>query len=144
VLVTALCTAAAFAMSVLCRDYAVKAAVPVAFLLALVLAAHLAGRTASLVVAIAASLIFATYLFEPYGRLAIQSPVDRIDLLCFGLAAIALLRFAPSSEGLAKSASGRATMKTSDPLATWIGVAGYAVILTALITLLLQMWSSER
>lgn len=154
-LVTVICAGAAFVLSMLCRNYAMKAAVPVIFLPALVPVAHLSGRMASLVVAIVASFIFATYLFEPYGSLVIHSGVDRIDLLCFGLAAIGVVRFSPSAEGLRETApktclgrspclslfERRGALKGSDLLEKWIAILGYAVVLLAIVTLLLYIWN---
>jgi K+-sensing histidine kinase KdpD len=60
-----LCAGVAFLVSMLFRDYAVKSAVPVVFLVALVPVAYLSGRMASLVVAMVASWIFAVYLLSP-------------------------------------------------------------------------------
>jgi hypothetical protein len=144
-LTTVLCAGVALVMSMLSRDHAVKAAVPVTFLLALVPAAHIAGRKTSLVVAIVASFMFATCLFEPYGSLAIRSAVDRLELLCFGLAAIGMVYFSPiprrcsDPAALSSSSESGGTIKTSD-LETWIAIVGYAVGLTAIVTLLLNMW----
>lgn len=76
ILTTALFSALAFAITLLCRDHDVKPAVPVAFLLALVPVFLIAGRMASLLVAIIASLIFAAFLYEPYGSLAIHNGVE--------------------------------------------------------------------
>lgn len=144
-LTTVLCAGLALVMSMLCRGHAVKAAVPVTFLLALVPAAHIAGRMASLVVAIVASFIFAACLFEPYGSLAIHSAVDRLELLCFGLAAIGMVHFSPvprrcsGDAGFSTFSESRGTINTSD-LETWIAIVGYAVGLMAIVTLLLHMW----
>jgi K+-sensing histidine kinase KdpD len=154
-LVAAISAGAAFVLSVLCREYAMKAAVPVIFLPALVPVAHLSGRMAGLIVAIVASFIFATYLFEPYGSLAIHSGVDRIDLLCFGLAAIGVVRFSPGAESRRETASdtcpgrtprpssfeGRGALPASDLLERWIAILGYAVVLLAIVTLLLYIWN---
>jgi len=137
-IVNVLCAGVAFVMSMLCRDYVVKAAVPVIFLLALIPVALIVGRMASLVVAIVVSFIFAMCLFKPYGSLAISSMVDRIELLCFGLVAVGIVHFSPRPQGLAKTAS---TIKTSDPLESWIAIVGYAVVFTAIVTLLLHMWN---
>ena len=137
-IVTVLYVGVAFIMSMLCRDSAVKAALPVIFLLALVPVVLIFGRMASLVVAIVASFIFATFLFEPYGTLAISSAVDRIELLCFGLAAMAIVHFSPQPEGLTKTAS---AMKTLASLENWIAIVGYVVVFTAIVTLLLYMWN---
>ena len=157
-LTTTLCAGVAFAMSVLFRDFAAKAAVPVTFLLALVPVALIAGRMASLVAAIVASIIFALYLFEPYGRLAIDSPVDQIELLCFGVGSLGVALFSPSPQPLAKkgtqdssghapsysSLQSRDTQKAAHQLETWIAAVGYAVVLTAIVTLLLYFWNSMR
>jgi len=131
----------AFAMSLLCRNLAVKPAVPVAFLLALVPAFLIAGRLASLLAAAIAIVIFAVYLFEPYGSLVIRSGVDRIELFFFALAALGLVRFCPGS-ALFHTKDG--TARPSEQLEGWIAAAGYAVVFAALITLLLQMWNSMR
>ncbi len=104
-LVTVLCAVVAFGMSVLYRDYAVKAAVPLIFLIALIPVAHLSGRLASLVVAINAGFIFAACLFEPYGSLAIRSAADRVEMLVFGVAALGVVHFSPMPEGRRKSSA---------------------------------------
>jgi hypothetical protein len=128
----------------------VKAAVPVAFLLALAVVALIAGRKPSFVVAIVAGFIFAVYLFEPYGSLAIRSAVDRLELLVFALAATGVVYFSPGPKVLTKAAllpstfEGRSTVKSLDRLETWIAVVGYAVVLTAMVTLLLSALNSMR
>lgn len=147
-------TGIAFVMSMLCRGHAVRAVVPLLFLLALVSVTVTAGRLAGLVVAILASFIFAACLFEPYGSLAIRSAVDRIDLLCFALAATGMVHFSPSLEGLPRTrlrrdsdhtsflsfSASRGSIKTSASLETWIAVVGYALGFMAIVTLLLYMW----
>lgn len=152
---TTSCAGVALLMSVLCRGHAAKGAVPVTFLLALIPVTLIAGRMGGLVVALVASFIFAASLFEPYGSLAIHSAVDRIELLCFGLAAAGMVHFSPNPEGLAKTAPRRGsgsvpfllfsesegTTKTLESLETWIAIVGYAVSSMAIITLLLYMWS---
>jgi K+-sensing histidine kinase KdpD len=82
-------------MSVLYRDFAVKAAVPLIFLIVLIPVAQLSGRMASLAVATIAGFIFAACLFKPYGSLAIRSTADRIELLVFGVAALGVIHFSP-------------------------------------------------
>ncbi len=106
-LVTMLCAVVAFGMSVLYRDYAVKAAVPLIFLIGLIPVVHLSGRMASLVVAIIAGFIFAACLFEPYGSLAIRGAADRIEMLVFAVAALGVIHFSPIPEG--KRTLGRVT-----------------------------------
>ena len=146
----AVCGGVAFSLSLVCRDHAIKAAVPVVFLLALVPAAHVSGRTGSLVVAIVASLIFAVYLFEPYGSLAIRSAADQTELFCFVLAAIGVVRFSPNVQKFAKAAlqsspehipvsslsAGRGEL-----LESWIAIMGYAIVLMAIVTVLVHMWN---
>jgi len=149
-------TSVAFAMSMLGRASGIKAAVPVTLLLALVPVALIVGRMASLLVTIVVSLVFAEWLFEPYGSLVIRSAADRIELLSFGLAAIAVVYYSPSSGGvwqkrhhgyvsgrapLSSSFESRSTIKTSDPIETWVAIVGYAVVFMALVTLLLSMWN---
>src|SRR6516164_1622366 len=127
----------AFVLCLLCRDHALKAAVPVTFLLGLAAVRLLGGRMTGFVVATAAGLIFATFLFEPYGTLAIHSGVDRAELLSFGLASFVVVYFSPGPVAF-DNTDGITT--PSDRLESWIAVAGYAVVFTALVTLLLQIW----
>ena len=140
-LLAALCAGGALALSVLFRGYALKAAVPAVFLLVLVPAIAEGGRMGGLVVAAAASVIFAMYLFEPYGSLAVRSAVDQTELSFFGLAAVVVICFSPRAVAL-RSSDG--TVNMSEPLKTWIAVVGYAVVFTALINFLLFVWSSVR
>jgi K+-sensing histidine kinase KdpD len=149
-LVTLPCAGMALVLSMVCRDHALKAAVPVVFLLTLVPATQICGRVASLVVAIVAAFIFAAYLFEPYGSLTIHRVVDQIELLCFGIAAIGVVRFSPSAEALLKTApqpsDGNSPLSSSSGaranlLESWIALMGYAIVLMAIVTLLLYMWN---
>ena len=87
------CSALALALSLFFRDAAAKRAVPAIFLLALVAVAYLFGRLASLLAAIAAVLIFAVFLFEPYGSLAVDKATDRVELLCFAAFALVMIDF---------------------------------------------------
>ena len=142
-LVTVLWAGVAFAMSMLCRGHAVKPAVPVTFLLALVPAVLIGGRFASLMVTVAASFIFAMCLFEPYGSLAIRSRADRLDLLCFALAAVAVVYLSPRPAGAGREKRDGLghVINTSELLENWIAVVVYALIFTAIVTVLLYMWS---
>ena len=92
------CTALALALSLFFRDAAVKRAVPAIFLLALVAVAYLFGRLASLLAAIAAVLIFAVFLFEPYGSLTVDKAWDRVELLCFAAFALVMIYFPRKSQ----------------------------------------------
>lgn len=148
-----ICAGAAFASSVLSRHFSGRAVVPLAFLLVLVGVALIAGRIAGLAAAMVASFIFAAYLFEPYGSLFIRNGVEQIELLCFALAAAGVLAFFPGRESLPMAGSGRIRRSASpeegaprihDPLETWIAVAGYAVVLATLATLLLYVWNTMR
>ena len=87
------CSALALALSLFFRDAAAKRVVPAIFLLALVAVAYLFGRLASLLAAIAAVLIFAVFLFEPYGSLAVDKATDRVELLCFAVFALVMICF---------------------------------------------------
>lgn len=87
------CSALALALSLFFRDAAAKRVVPAIFLLALVAVAYLFGRLASLLAAIAAVLIFAVFLFEPYGSLAVDKATDRVELLCFAAFALVMIYF---------------------------------------------------
>jgi len=92
------CSALALALSLFFRDAAAKRAVPALFLLALVAVAYLFGRLASLLAAIAAVLIFAVFLFEPYGSLAVDKATDRVELLCFAAFALVMIYFPRKSQ----------------------------------------------
>ena len=96
-LVIAVCGLSAFGLSLLNRDYALKQAVPVLLLLALIPVAHVSGRIASLLVATITGFIFAAFLFEPYGSLAIRNAADRMELFWFAIFALAIIRFSPPS-----------------------------------------------
>ena len=87
------CSALALALSLFFRDAAAKRVVPAIFLLPLVAVAYLFGRLASLLAAIAAVLIFAVFLFEPYGSLAVDKATDRVELLCFAAFALVMIYF---------------------------------------------------
>src|SRR5215469_5224268 len=98
------CSALALALSLFFRDAAAKRVVPAIFLLALVAVAYLFGRLASLLAAIAAVLIFAVFLFEPYGSLAVDKATDRVELLCFAVFALVMICFPPQTSTLRKLA----------------------------------------
>jgi len=75
------CGAVAFALPFLFREGALKPAAPAIFLLVIILVAHFSGRLASLLVAILGGLVFAGFLFRPYGRFAVYNAADRVVLL---------------------------------------------------------------
>lgn len=100
----------AFALTIFLRDYPVKRAVPAIFVLALVLIAHLGGRLASLLAALVGALVFAAYLFEPYGHLAVASATDRIILSGFVLVAFALACVSPYAKRNQQILSGGAAL----------------------------------
>ena len=141
-LVTAFGAGMAILLSLLCRNNGLKPAVPVVFLFALIPSTYVSGRVASLAVATVAGFVFAVCLFEPYGSLALRYGVDRAELLCFALAAIGIILFSPNANS---GASGRGSLSSSfrpraGQLESWIAVVGYAIVLTAMVTLLLNMW----
>ena len=75
------CGAVAFALPFLFREGALKPAAPAIFLLVIILVAHFSGRLASLLAAILGGLVFAGFLFRPYGRFAVCNAADRVVLL---------------------------------------------------------------
>jgi K+-sensing histidine kinase KdpD len=87
-LVVVLCGGLALALSLLFRGGPVKPAVPAIFFLVIISVAHLWGRLASLLAAIVGGLIFAGFLFEPYGSPAVYNAADRVVLLWFALGAV--------------------------------------------------------
>ena len=88
-LVILLCSGLALALSFFFRGGSVKPAAPAIFLLIIISVAHFWGRLAGLFVAVLGGLVFAAFLFEPYGSLAVGDAADRIVLLAFVLSAIA-------------------------------------------------------
>ena len=87
-LVIVLCGGLALGLSLSFRDGAVKPAVPAIFFLLIISVAHFCGRLASLLAAIVGGLVFAAFLFEPYGSLAVYNSADRVILLWFALCAV--------------------------------------------------------
>ena len=73
--------ALAFALSLLFREGALKPAAPAIFLLVIILVAHFSGRLASRLAGILGGLVFAGFLFRPYGRFAVCNAADRVVLL---------------------------------------------------------------
>jgi len=69
----------------LCRSCSVKVRSnqlhPRSFLLVIIPVAHFSGRLASLLAAILRGLVFAGFLFRPYGRFAVCNAADRVVLL---------------------------------------------------------------
>jgi len=63
------------------REGALTPDAPAIFLLVIILVAHFSGRLASLLVAILGGLVFAGFLFRPYGRFAVYNAADRVVLL---------------------------------------------------------------
>ena len=92
------CGALAFALSLLFRDGALKPAAPAIFLLVVILVAHFAGRLASLLVAILGGLVFAVFLFGPYGSFAVYNAADRVVLLLFAVCALAAVCLSKTPE----------------------------------------------
>ena len=86
-----LCGGLALGLSLFFRDGAVRPAVPTIFVLLIISVAHSCGRLAGLLVAIVGGLVFAAFLFEPYGSLAKPNAADRIVLFWFALCAIVVV-----------------------------------------------------
>jgi K+-sensing histidine kinase KdpD len=83
-----LCGGLALGLSLFFRDSSVKPAIPAIFVLAIISVAHFCSRLASLLVAIVGSLVFAAFLFEPYGSFAVSNAADRLVLFWFALCSI--------------------------------------------------------
>jgi K+-sensing histidine kinase KdpD len=82
------CGGLALAFSFFFREGSIKPAAPATFLLLIISVAHLWGRLASLLVTMVGGLVFAAFLFEPYGSLTVCNAADRIVLLLFTLSAV--------------------------------------------------------
>lgn len=124
----------AFALAIFFRDYPGKRAVPAIFVLVLVLIAHLAGRLASLLAALVGGLVFAVYLFEPYGHLAVASATDRIILSGFVLVALVLAYVSPYAKRNHQILSGGAALIERNEHWIALGLALLA-LLTGLVVL---------
>ena len=105
VLVILLCGGLALALSFFFRGGPLKPAAPAIFLLMIILVAHFWGRLASLFAAVVGGLVFAAFLFEPYGSLAVCNAADRIVLLLFALSAIAVVCLSRNSDTRPKKTS---------------------------------------
>jgi K+-sensing histidine kinase KdpD len=90
-LVILLCGGLALALSLFFRGGSAKPAGPAIFLLLIISVGHFWGRLASLLVIVVGGLVFAAFLFEPYGSLAVCNAADRIVLLLFALSAIGVV-----------------------------------------------------
>ena len=112
-----------------------KRAVPAIFVLFLVLIAQLVGRLASLLVACLAGLIFAVYLFEPYGDLRVASATDRIVLSCFALVAVVLAYLSPYGKRNPQQISGGVALIERNE--HWIALG---LVLLAVLTGLLVLF----
>jgi len=86
-----LCGGLALALSFFFRGGSAKPAAPAIFLLLIISVGHLWGRLTSLLVAMLGALFFATFLFEPYGSLAVGDAADRIVLFLFALSAVGVV-----------------------------------------------------
>jgi len=135
VLSVVLAGALALALAILLRDYPMKRAVPAIFVLFLVLIAQLVGRLASLLVACLAGLIFAVYLFEPYGDLRVASATDRIVLSCFALVAVVLAYLSPYGKRNPQQISGGVALIERNE--HWIALG---LVLLAVLTGLLVLF----
>jgi K+-sensing histidine kinase KdpD len=92
----------ALALSFFLRGGSLKPAAPAIFLLLIIPVGHFWGRLASLLVAMAGGLVFAAFLFEPYGSLAAGNAADRIVLMLFALSAVAVVCLSRSANGKRK------------------------------------------
>jgi len=97
-----LCGAMALALSFFFRGGSLKPAVPAMFLLLIISVGHFWGRLASLLVAMVGGLVFAAFLFEPYGSLASGNAADRLVLMLFALSAVAVVCLSRSANGKRK------------------------------------------
>ena len=91
----ALCGMFALTLSVWVRSYPTKNSVPALFLLGLVLVTYCSGRITGLLTALVGELIFATFLFPPYGSLAIAKAEDQVALVSFAVASLVVVRVSP-------------------------------------------------
>jgi len=97
-----LCGGMALALSHFFRGGSLKPAAPAMFLLLVISVGHFWGRLVSLLVAMVGGLVFAAFLFEPYGTFAIGNAADRIVLMLFAVSAVAVVCLSRSANGKRK------------------------------------------
>jgi K+-sensing histidine kinase KdpD len=97
-----LCGGMALALSLFFRGGSLKPAAPAMFLLLIISVGHFWGRLVSLLVAMVGGLVFAAFLFEPYGTFAIGNAADRIVLMLFAVSAVAVVCLSSSANSKRK------------------------------------------
>ena len=97
-----LCGGMAFVLSLFFRGGSLKPAAPAMFLLLVISVGHFWGRLVSLLVAMVGGLVFAAFLFEPYGTFAIGNAADRIVLMLFAVSAVAVVCLSSSANSKRK------------------------------------------
>lgn len=85
-------------LSVWLRSYPTRSTVPVLFLLCLVSVACRYDRMTSFLTAIFGALIFAIFLFPPYGSLVVANTEDQVALVGFAMASLVIVHCSPTPE----------------------------------------------
>ena len=92
----------ALALSFFLRGGSLKPAAPAIFLLLIISVGHFWGRLVSLLVAMVGGLVFAAFLFEPYGSLTAGNAADRIVMMLFAVSAVAVVCLSSSANSKRK------------------------------------------
>jgi K+-sensing histidine kinase KdpD len=90
---TVLCGALAVAISLMGQGKPGKSTLPIWFLAAVMLIIFRFGSLAGVLGTIASGIIFAVYLFEPLGQLAVHNEVQKNNLIWMVLVGLALSIF---------------------------------------------------
>jgi K+-sensing histidine kinase KdpD len=105
VLGTLLCATLAVAVSILGQTKPGKSALPIWFLAVVMLIVFRFGSLAGILGTIVSGAIFALYLFEPFGRLAVHDQVQKDNLMWMVLIGLVISIFGRSTDKNAFSSS---------------------------------------
>jgi K+-sensing histidine kinase KdpD len=90
---TILCGTLAFCVSLMGQSKPGKSGLPIWFLAAVMLIVFFFGSLAGVLGTILSAIIFAVYLFEPLGRLAVHDEVQKNNLMWMALVGVVLSLF---------------------------------------------------
>ena len=103
---TILCGALAVVVAVMGQSKPGKSVLPIWFLAAVMLIIFRFGALAGILGTVVSGIIFAVYLFEPVGRLAVHNEVQKDNLMWMVLVGLALSIFGRPPEKAASSKEG--------------------------------------
>lgn len=89
------------------RDDQIRSAIPWLFLLPVIPVTHLCGRLAALLGTTLSTVIFAVFLFPPFGSPVVQDATDLITLVSFQIGAIVVAFLCSPTSSMGKQAKSR-------------------------------------